>query len=60
MERETSQLYAENGKYEEMLAQYNTSLNDEEVKTAVAKLIAEKVPQNDTLEVKKHSSTAST
>lgn len=40
-------------KYEEALSQYNTALNDEEVKAKVAKLIEEKVPENDTLEVKK-------
>jgi deoxyribose-phosphate aldolase len=40
-------------KYEQVLSMYPTDLNDEEVKQAVEKLIAEKVPENDTLEVKK-------
>ena len=38
---------------EEMLKKYNIEVNDDEVKAAVQKLIAEKVPQNDTPEVKK-------
>lgn len=44
---------SELSKYEEMLSQYNTKLNDEKVKEAVAKIIEKKVPENDTLEVKK-------
>lgn len=40
-------------KYEQALSQYNTALNDEKVKTAVAKIIETKVPENDTIEVKK-------
>ena len=44
---------AELSKYEEALSKYNVELNDEEVAKAVKKLIAEKVPENDTLEVKK-------
>jgi deoxyribose-phosphate aldolase len=40
-------------KYEEALSKYNVDLNDAEVAEAVKKLIAEKVPENDTLEVKK-------
>ncbi len=43
----------ENNKYEEMLASYNTNISDEEVAAAVAKIIEKKVPENDTLEVKK-------
>ena len=39
-------------KYEEVLTQYDTNLSDEKVSAAVAKLIAEKVPENDTKEVK--------
>lgn len=39
-------------KYEEVLSQYNTQLNDEKIKAAVAKIIEEKVPQNDCIEVK--------
>ena len=40
-------------KYEQALRKYNLDLNDEEVKEAVAKIIAEKVPENDTPEVKR-------
>ena len=43
----------EQNKYEEALAKYNTDLNDEEIAKKVAQLIEEKVPENDTLEVKK-------
>ncbi|MBP3767222.1 MAG: deoxyribose-phosphate aldolase [Prevotella sp.] len=43
----------ETNKYEAALAKYNCDLNDQEVKEAVRKIIAEKVPENDTLEVKK-------
>lgn len=39
-------------KYEEVLSQYDTNLSDEKVSAAVAKLIADKVPENDTKEVK--------
>ena len=41
------------GRIEEALKKYNIEVNDEEVKAAVKKLIEEKVPENDTLEVKK-------
>ncbi len=40
-------------KYEKALSLYNTDISDDEVREAVRKIIAEKVPQNDTLEVKK-------
>lgn len=40
-------------KYEEVLTKYNTKIDDAEVKAAVRKIIAEKVAENDTLEVKK-------
>lgn len=40
-------------KYDEALAKYNTELNDDEVRAAVKKIIAEKVHENDTPEVKK-------
>ncbi|MGL4853240.1 MAG: deoxyribose-phosphate aldolase [Phocaeicola sp.] len=43
----------EQDKYLDVLAKYNTNLKDEEVKEKVAKLIAEKVEANNTLEVKK-------
>ena len=40
-------------KYNEALEKYNTSLNDREVREAVQKIIAEKVHENDTADVKK-------
>ncbi len=40
-------------KYEKALSLYNTDISDDQVREAVRKIIAEKVPQNDTLEVKK-------
>ena len=40
-------------KYEEALSKYNLDINDEEVKAAVKNIIAERVPENDTMEVKK-------
>lgn len=40
-------------KYEEVLLKYKTEIDDAEVKEAVKKIIAEKVPENDNLEVKK-------
>jgi deoxyribose-phosphate aldolase len=43
----------ETNKIEQVLGKYNLNVSDEEVKAAVQKLIAEKVHENDTLEVKK-------
>lgn len=43
----------EENKYEKTLSLYNYELNDDEVREAVRNIIAEKVPQNDTPEVKK-------
>lgn len=43
----------EMSKYEQALAQYETHISDEEVAQKVARIIEEKVPENDTLEVKK-------
>lgn len=40
-------------KVEQAFQQYNLDVNDDEVREAVKKLIAEKVPENDTPEVKK-------
>ncbi len=40
-------------KIEDILKKYNLEVNDAQVKAAVTKLIAEKVPENDTLDVKK-------
>ena len=44
---------AELSKYEQALAKYNCELDDAQVAEVVKKIIAEKVPENDTLEVKK-------
>lgn len=43
----------EKSKYDQMLEQYNTAITDSEVAAKVAQLIEKKVPENDTLEVKK-------
>lgn len=43
----------ENSKYEQALSQYNCKLDDAEIKAKVRDIIATKVPENDTLEVKK-------
>lgn len=40
-------------KYEEALAKYNTNIDDQEVRNAVRKIIAEKVPENDNMDVKR-------
>lgn len=40
-------------KYEEALSKYNLNISDAEVQDAVKDIIANKVPENDTLEVKK-------
>lgn len=40
-------------KYDAALAKYNTQLNDAEVAAQVAKIMTEKVPANDSLDVKK-------
>lgn len=40
-------------KYDQMLQKYNTCIKDEDVQAAVKKLIEERVPENDTKEVKK-------
>jgi deoxyribose-phosphate aldolase len=44
---------AELSKYEQALAKYNCELDDAQVAEVVKKIIAEKVPENDMLEVKK-------
>ena len=43
----------EQSKYEQMLSQYNTDIKDSDVAAKVAEIIEKKVPENDTLEVKK-------
>ena len=53
MSEQTHHHEPEVSKYEQALRKYNLDLNDEEVKEAVAKIIAEKVPENDTPEVKR-------
>ena len=40
-------------KYEEALAKYNTNIDDQAVRDAVHKIIAEKVPENDNMDVKR-------
>ncbi len=47
------QIHRRMSKYDEALALYDTDLKDDSVKEAVRKIIAEKVHENDTLEVKK-------
>ena len=43
----------EQTKYEQALSQYNCELNDADIKAKVRDIIATKVPENDTLDVKK-------
>ncbi|MBQ7180468.1 MAG: deoxyribose-phosphate aldolase [Bacteroidaceae bacterium] len=43
----------EPNKYEQALSLYETNLNNEEIAAKVARIIEQKVPENDTLEVKK-------
>ena len=45
--------HEESNKYLDMLALYNTKLNDAEVSEAVRKIIAEKVHENDNDDVKR-------
>ena len=44
---------SEKNKYEQALELYNTTLNDAQVAAEVARIVNEKVPENDTPEVKK-------
>lgn len=44
---------SEKSKYEEALEKYETNISDQEVSQAVARIIADKVPANDTAEVKR-------
>lgn len=53
LDKNSSNVKKDQSKYEEALSKYNTDINDAEVKAAVKKIIEEKVPQNDTLDVKK-------
>ena len=43
----------EKSKYDQMLSQYNTAIKDCDVAAKVAEIIENKVPENDTVEVKK-------
>lgn len=43
----------ETTKYEQALSQYNLNLNEAEVEAAVKRIIKEKVPENDNVDVKK-------
>ena len=53
MSEHSHQHAPETNKYEQALQKYNLDLSDEAVKEAVAKIIAEKVPENNTKEVKR-------
>ena len=50
---EETQREQKTNKYEQTLAKYNTSIDDNAVRDAVHKIIAEKVSANDTVDVKK-------
>ena len=50
---EETQREQKTNKYEQTLAKYNTSIDDNAVRDAVHKIIAEKVSANDTIDVKK-------
>lgn len=43
----------EKNKYEQVLSEYNTAISDADVQAAVKEIIATKVPQNDTPEIRK-------
>ena len=47
-----NQTIMETSKYEQALSQYNLNISDAEVAAAVKRIIEEKVPENDTIEVK--------
>ena len=52
-EEDNQQAQQKPNKYEDALRKYNTNLDDAAVREAVRKIIAEKVPENDTMDVKK-------
>lgn len=53
-EEEENDSYASSSdKYHEALSKYNTDLSDEDIKAETARIIEQKVKENDTLEVKK-------
>ena len=51
-EEDNQQAQQKPNKYEDALRKYNTNLDDAAVREAVRKIIAEKVPENDTMDVK--------
>ena len=52
-EEDNQQAQQKPNKYEDALRKYNTNLDDAAVREAVRKILAEKVPENDTMDVKK-------
>ena len=52
-EEDNQQAQQKPNKYEDALRKYNTTLDAAAVREAVRKIIAEKVPENDTMDVKK-------
>ena len=52
-EEDNQQTQQKPNKYEDTLRKYNTNLDDAAVREAVRKIIAEKVPENDTMDGKK-------
>lgn len=52
-EEDNQQAQQKPNKYEDALRKYNTNLDDAAVREAIRKIIAEKVPENDTMDVKK-------
>lgn len=52
-EEDNQQAQQKPNKYEDTLRKYNTNLDDAAIREAVRKIIAEKVPENDTMDVKK-------
>lgn len=52
-EEDNQQAQQKPNKYEDALRKYNTNLDDAAVREAVRKIIAEKVPENDTMDIKK-------
>jgi deoxyribose-phosphate aldolase len=53
IEQQKQNKQQETSKYEQALSKYNLNVKDEEVKTAVKKIIAEKASENDIIDVKK-------
>ena len=52
-EEDNQQAQQKPNKYEDAIRKYNINLDDAAVREAVRKIIAEKVPENDTMDVKK-------